>query len=64
LTTYVKVKEDWRDRPGLIREYGYEEMKQDWRFVNELICFCKSWIAHKCAWIGNGVAMNCRLCRR
>ena len=29
LTTYVKVKEDWRDRPGLIREYGYEEMKQD-----------------------------------
>ena len=29
LTTYVKVKEDWRDRPGLIREYGYEEVKQD-----------------------------------
>ena len=29
LTTYVKVKEDWRDRPGLIREYGYEEIKQD-----------------------------------
>ena len=26
LTTYVKVKEDWRDRPGLIREYGYEEV--------------------------------------
>ncbi len=25
LTTYVKVKEDWRDRPGLIKEYGYEE---------------------------------------
>ena len=29
LTTYVKVKEDWRDRPGLIREYGYEEIKED-----------------------------------
>ena len=29
LTTYVKVKEDWRDRPGLIREYGYEEVKED-----------------------------------
>ncbi len=27
LTTYVKVKEDWRDRPGLIKEYGYEETK-------------------------------------
>ena len=27
LTTYVKVKEDWRDRPGLIKEYGYEENK-------------------------------------
>ncbi len=26
LTTYVKVKEDWRDRPGLIKEYGYEEI--------------------------------------
>ncbi len=25
LTTYVKVKEDWRDKLGLIREYGYEE---------------------------------------
>ncbi len=25
LTTYVKVKEDWRDKPGLLREYGYEE---------------------------------------
>ncbi len=25
LTTYVKVKEDWRDRPNLLREYGYEE---------------------------------------
>ena len=24
LTTYVKVKEDWRDRPGLLKEYGYE----------------------------------------
>ena len=27
LTTYVKVKEDWRDRPGLIKEYGYEDIK-------------------------------------
>ncbi len=23
LTTYVKVKEDWRDKPGLLKEYGY-----------------------------------------
>ena len=28
LTTYVKVKEDWRDKPGLLREYGYEEYKE------------------------------------
>ncbi len=27
LTTYVKVKEDWRDRPSLLKEYGYEEYK-------------------------------------
>lgn len=27
LTTYVKVKEDWRDRPGLIRDYGYDHKK-------------------------------------
>lgn len=27
LTTYVKVKEDWRDRPGLIRDYGYDDKK-------------------------------------
>lgn len=27
LTTYVKVKEDWRDRPGLVRDYGYEGKK-------------------------------------
>ncbi len=27
LTTYVKVKEDWRDKQGLIREYGYEDIK-------------------------------------
>ncbi|MBO5411713.1 MAG: GTPase Era [Clostridia bacterium] len=27
LTTYVKVKEDWRDKPNLLREYGYEELK-------------------------------------
>ncbi|MBQ9728401.1 MAG: GTPase Era [Clostridia bacterium] len=28
LTTYVKVKEDWRDKIGLIREYGYDEPKE------------------------------------
>ncbi len=28
LTTYVKVKEDWRDRPGLIKEYGYEDLQE------------------------------------
>ena len=27
LTTYIKVKEDWRDSPSLIREYGYKEDK-------------------------------------
>lgn len=27
LTTYVKVKEDWRERPALIREYGYSDNK-------------------------------------
>ncbi len=27
LTTYVKVKEDWRDRPGLVKDYGYEPKK-------------------------------------
>ena len=27
LTTYVKVKEDWRDRANLLREYGYEDVK-------------------------------------
>lgn len=27
LTTYVKVKEDWRDRPSLLKEYGYEDIK-------------------------------------
>lgn len=25
LTTYVKVKEDWRNRPNLMKEFGYEE---------------------------------------
>ncbi len=25
LTTYIKVKEDWRDSPYLIKEYGYRE---------------------------------------
>ena len=27
LTTYVKVKEDWRDKPGLLREYGYDDVE-------------------------------------
>ena len=27
LTTYVKVKEDWRDKPGLVKDYGYEVKK-------------------------------------
>ena len=25
LTTYVKVKEDWRNRPNLLKDFGYEE---------------------------------------
>ena len=25
LTTYVKVKEDWRNRPNLIKDFGYED---------------------------------------
>lgn len=25
LTTYVKVKEDWRNRPNLLRDFGYNE---------------------------------------
>ncbi|MBQ9118095.1 MAG: GTPase Era [Clostridia bacterium] len=29
LTTYVKVKEDWRDRPNLLKEYGYEKPIED-----------------------------------
>ena len=28
LTTYVKVKEDWRDKMNLIKEYGYEEYRE------------------------------------
>ena len=28
LTTYVKVKEDWRDKMNLIKEYGYEDYKE------------------------------------
>ena len=28
LTTYVKVKEDWRDKQRLLREYGYEDLKE------------------------------------
>ena len=27
LTTYVEVKEDWRDKAGLLKEYGYEEYR-------------------------------------
>lgn len=27
LTTYVKVKEDWRNRPGLLKEFGYEDLQ-------------------------------------
>ena len=29
LTTFVKVKEDWRDKPNLLREYGYENNPQN-----------------------------------
>lgn len=29
LTTYVKVKEDWRDRPDLMRDYGYDPKKNN-----------------------------------
>ena len=29
LTTYVKVKEDWRDKMGLLKEYGYEVPKDE-----------------------------------
>lgn len=28
LTTYVKVKEDWRDKPNLLKEYGYEDLRE------------------------------------
>ena len=27
LTTFVKVKEEWRDRPALLKEYGYEDLR-------------------------------------
>lgn len=27
LTTYIKVKEDWRDKPGLVKDYGYDVKK-------------------------------------
>ena len=27
LTTYVKVKEDWRNRPNLLKDFGYEQSK-------------------------------------
>jgi len=27
LTTYVKVKEGWRDKEGMLREFGYEKIK-------------------------------------
>lgn len=29
LTTYVKVKEDWRDRPNMLKEYGYEDLRDE-----------------------------------
>lgn len=29
LTTFVKVKEDWRERPNLLREYGYEDIPKE-----------------------------------
>ena len=29
LTTYVKVKEDWRDKMSLLKEYGYEKPKDE-----------------------------------
>lgn len=29
LTTYVKVKEDWRDRENLLQEYGYGDIDKD-----------------------------------
>ncbi len=25
LTTYVKVKEDWRNRPNLLKDFGYDD---------------------------------------
>lgn len=28
LTTYVKVKEDWRNRPGLMKEFGYDPTEE------------------------------------
>jgi hypothetical protein len=31
------VKEDWRDKPNLLREYGYENNSQnDWQAVFKL----------------------------
>ncbi len=29
LTTFVKVKEDWRDKASLLREYGYQDVQND-----------------------------------
>ncbi len=29
LTTYVKVKEDWRDKMNLLKEYGYEKPSEE-----------------------------------
>ena len=29
LTTYVKVREDWRDSARLLKEYGYEEYREE-----------------------------------
>ena len=28
LTAFVKVKDDWRDRADLLREYGYGETQE------------------------------------
>ena len=28
LTAYVKVKDDWRDKANLLKEYGYEDIER------------------------------------
>lgn len=27
LTAYIKVRDDWRDKANLLKEYGYEDLK-------------------------------------